>query len=75
MCQPRILGSTQDEAAVPAAPAGEGVVASAELAGDLLIGGAAAAHQHHVEPRQAQDGDEEQGNDSHHHHTVRGRKR
>lgn len=51
MCQPRVLGSTQDKTAVPAAPSGEGVVASVELAGDLLVGGAATAHQHHVEPR------------------------
>lgn len=57
-CQPGVLGSAQDEAAVPAAPAGEGVIASTELSGNLLVGGAATAYQHHVEPRQAQDGDE-----------------
>lgn len=62
---PRILWTALGVAAVVPTAARKRIVATLELAGDLLVGGSPPRHQHHVEPGQAEDRYRQQGDDRH----------
>lgn len=67
--QTGVLRTALGVAAVVPAAARERIVATLELAGDLLVGGAPPRHQHHVEPGQAKDRDRQQRYDGHQDHS------
>lgn len=72
---PRILWTALGVAAVVPTAARKRIVATLELAGDLLVGGSPPRHQHHMEPGQAEDRYRQQGDDRHQDHSTKRKQR